>query len=107
MTVTRLFAGGRLFEVTGEGYRPTGEIREPSRRPSPIAGLRALSELLSASVLCNGARLRQDDGTWAVLGDPTEGALLVAAAKGGLTAESLEPSYPFLGEIPFDPERKM
>src|SRR5581483_1415426 len=107
MTVTRLFAGGRLFEVTGEGYRPTGEIREPLRPPSPIAGLRALSELLIASVLCNGARLREEGGTWAVLGDPTEGALLVAAAKGGLRGEALELSHPFLGEIPFDPERKM
>lgn len=124
MTVTRLFVDGRVFEVTGEGYHPAGEIREARRHPSPITGhpseppvketartavadLRAVSELLIASVLCNGATLRQDDGAWTILGDPTEGALLVAAAKAGLRAEALAPSYPFLGEIPFDPERKM
>ena len=71
----------------GEGYEPVGEIREalgvkdevsfpdPSRLPP------ALRELLTAAVLCNGATLRQEEGTWRILGDPTEGALLVAAAK--------------------------
>ena len=86
MTVTRLFAGDRVFEVTGEGYEPVGEIREtspPLKNLSPFtshlsplpSGLR---ELLTAAVLCNGATLRQEEGTWNILGDPTEGALLVA-----------------------------
>jgi Ca2+-transporting ATPase len=132
MTVTRLFAGDQVFEVTGEGYEPVGEIRETSselkvlsselsgkgieRRsdnselrtqnsePSQSPGLR---ELLTAGVLCNGATLRQENGTWQVIGDPTEGALLVAAAKAALTIETLESAYQFLGEVPFDPERKM
>jgi Ca2+-transporting ATPase len=113
MTVTRLFAGDRVFEVMGEGYEPVGEIREalgvkdevsfpdPSRLPP------ALRELLMAAVLCNGATLRQEEGTWRILGDPTEGALLVAAAKASVTLETLDPAYDFLGEVPFDPERKM
>jgi P-type Ca2+ transporter type 2C len=125
MTVTRLFAGDRVFEVTGEGYEPVGEIREkcselkvlsselsgkgiefrsdnsePSQSP-------ALCELLTAAVLCNGATLREENGTWQVIGDPTEGALLVAAAKAALTIETLDSAYHFLGEVPFDPERKM
>jgi P-type Ca2+ transporter type 2C len=110
MTVTRLFAGNRFFEVTGEGYEPVGEIRETGREavypdPSPLPpGLR---ELLTAAVLCNGATLRQEEGTWRILGDPTEGALLVVAAKAALTIEVLDSNYPFLGEVPFDPERKM
>ena len=110
MTVTRLFAGNRFFEVTGEGYEPVGEIRETGREaaypdPSPLPpGLR---ELLTAAVLCNGATLRQEEGTWRILGDPTEGALLVVAAKAALTIEVLDSTYPFLGEVPFDPERKM
>ena len=58
-------------------------------------------------MLCNGATLRQEDGAWTILGDPTEGALLVAAAKLDLRAAELESSQPFLGEIPFDSERKM
>ncbi len=124
MTVTRLYLDGRRFEVTGEGYAPTGEIRETSNvtreTSEPITddvsrltdyasrithdGLR---ELLSASVLCNGATLQQEDGSWRIVGDPTEGALLVVAAKGGLRKEQLETAFPFLGEAPFDPERKM
>jgi Ca2+-transporting ATPase len=66
-----------------------------------------LRELLTAGVLCNGATLKQENGAWQVIGDPTEGALLVAAAKAGLTKEELERSAPFRGEIPFDAERKM
>ena len=115
MTVTRLLAGGRLFEVTGDGYAPTGEIRELDRhselsaisyQPSAAnpAGLR---ELLTAAVLCNGATLREEQGGWRIIGDPTEGALLVAAAKRHLFKDRVEATHPFLGEVPFDPERKM
>ncbi|MEW6544633.1 MAG: HAD-IC family P-type ATPase [Nitrospirota bacterium] len=122
MTVTRLFLPGRLFEVTGEGYAPTGEIRqwsmvngqwqaghEPSpvtHHPSPITHS-SLRELLSAFALCNGASLREEEGAWRIVGDPTEGALLVAAAKLGLWKEPLEADQPLLGEAPFDPERKL
>ena len=115
MTVTKLFVGASAFDVTGEGYEPVGEIRETSwssknRSPftshvSPLpSGLR---ELLTAAVLCNGATLREEKGTWRILGDPTEGALLVVAAKAVLTIEILAKADDFLGEVPFDPERKM
>jgi Ca2+-transporting ATPase len=128
--VTKLFAGDLVFEVTGEGYEPVGEIREKSselkvlsselggsnlhvehselRTQNSEPGLpTALRELLTAAVLCNGATLREENGTWQVIGDPTEGALLVVAAKASLTIEILESTYHFLGEVPFDPERKM
>ena len=122
MTVTRLLTGDREFEVTGEGYEPVGEIRETldvkremssffknlspfTSHVSPLpSGLR---ELLTAAVLCNGATLREEKGTWQVIGDPTEGALLVAAAKAALRIEALASTSHFLGEVPFDPERKM
>ena len=123
MTVTRLFAGDRVFEVTGDGYEPVGEIVEAVEakakdvqespvltqpRPQPEPGSRgALRDLLTAAVLCNGATLREENGTWQVIGDPTEGALLVVAAKAALTIETLDSAYHFLGEVPFDPERKM
>lgn len=114
MTVTRLSIDGTLFEVTGEGYAPVGEIRrvapDPSsaiRTPSIQTTESGLRDLLIASVLCNGATLRKTQGMWSVLGDPTEGALLVAAAKMQLFKEPLETEHSFLGEIPFDPERKM
>ena len=120
MTVTKLFVGTSAFDVTGEGYQPVGTIRETldvkrettSPDPSPLTfdpsrlppGLR---ELLTAAVLCNGATLREENGTWQVIGDPTEGALLVAAAKVALTKEGLEDTASFEEEIPFDAERKM
>ncbi|TKB60646.1 MAG: cation-translocating P-type ATPase [Nitrospira sp.] len=122
MTVTRLFAGDLVFEVTGEGYEPVGEIREtldvkretspPLKNLSPFTSHlsplpSALRELLTAAVLCNGATLRLEEGAWRILGDPTEGALLVVAAKAALKIETLAKAYDFLGEVPFDPERKM
>lgn len=118
MTVTRLFVGDRVFEVMGDGYEPVGEIRETldvkretSSAPenlSPFTSLPSgLRELLTAAVLCNGATLREENGTWRILGDPTEGALLVAAAKAALTIETLGSANHFLGEVPFDSERKM
>jgi Ca2+-transporting ATPase len=137
MTVTRLFAGDLVFEVMGEGYQPVGEIREASGvrgeatredvnsqwstvnrdaafpehslplTPDPSRLPPGLHNLLTAAVLCNGATLREEKGTWQVIGDPTEGALLVVAAKAALTIETLAKAYDFLGEVPFDPERKM
>ncbi|MDZ4732556.1 MAG: cation-translocating P-type ATPase [Nitrospirota bacterium] len=130
MTVTKLFVGTAAFDVTGEGYEPVGGIRENSSElkvlSSELGGsnpllenqelrtqnlelnqVPALRELLTAAVLCNGATLREEKGTWQVIGDPTEGALLVAAAKVALTKEGLEDRAPFDEEIPFDAERKM
>ncbi len=110
MTVTKLLVGDGAFEVTGEGYEPVGEIREAGRDGSPVTRHSSLGtglrRLLTASVLCNGATLKQANGTWQVIGDPTEGALLVAAAKSAFTLEALELTHRFLGEVPFDPARK-
>jgi Ca2+-transporting ATPase len=105
MTVTSLYQGGEVFTVSGEGYVPVGEILSFGAPVQPDAR-QGLQALLRASVLCNGAELRQEGGQWAILGDPTEGALLVAAAKAGLWKADCEKEAPFLGEVPFDPERK-
>ncbi|MFO0706332.1 MAG: cation-translocating P-type ATPase [Nitrospira sp.] len=115
MTVTRLFAGDRVFQVTGEGYAPTGEIIKPIEGEAalewdpqvPASSRPGLRQLLTAAVLCNGASLNQEDGVWRVVGDPTEGALLVAAAKAGITTGQAKKDTTFAGEIPFDTERKM
>jgi P-type Ca2+ transporter type 2C len=114
MTVTRLFIDGNLFEVTGEGYEPKGEVRKiidgqwSSDTSADSSSLPAgVKHLLTVGVFCNGATLHQDEGIWKVIGDPTEGALLVAAAKAGLEKENLEHGMPFEREIPFDAERKM
>ncbi len=105
MTVTTLYQGGEIFTVTGEGYAPVGEIRSDGAPMTPTLKP-GLKTLLCASVLCNGADLRLEALLWHIVGDPTEGALLVAAAKAGLTKNHLEQENPWLSEVPFDSERK-
>lgn len=114
MTVTRLFVAGHRFVVTGEGYTPVGMVRAADHEASPMTDqtsrepqLDGVRALLEAAVLCNGAALKEQDDTWHIIGDPTEGALLVVAAKRGLFKPPLEEAHRFIGEVPFDPERKM
>ncbi|MBU2008994.1 MAG: cation-translocating P-type ATPase [Chloroflexi bacterium] len=99
MTVRRIYTDGQMIEVTGAGYEPRGEFR--SQGPLP-EGLR---RLLLAGVLCNDSCLCSNDGSWWVRGDPTEGALVVAAAKAGI-GEEVREKYPRMGEVPFSSERK-
>ncbi|MCX6349193.1 MAG: HAD-IC family P-type ATPase, partial [Candidatus Aureabacteria bacterium] len=106
MTVRAILAGGRLFDVSGAGYAPLGEFRLDGE-PADPASHPALLESLASAVLCNGARLVKEKSEWRIIGDPTEGALLTAAAKAGLWKHDLENQSAFLGEIPFDSERKM
>ncbi|WP_447978020.1 cation-translocating P-type ATPase [Candidatus Nitrospira bockiana] len=105
MTVTALYQDGEVVEVSGEGYAPVGEFSSGGRRLAPDERP-GLTALLHAAVLCNGAALRQEGEKWSVVGDPTEGALLVAAQKAGVVKTALEREAPLLGEAPFDPERK-
>ncbi|MEM3647987.1 MAG: cation-translocating P-type ATPase [Thermoproteota archaeon] len=105
MTVRKLYVEGKLVEVTGVGYEPKGEFRLGDDSVKPEGGLELL---LRIGVLCNNASLRRNDknNTWEIFGDPTEGALIVAAAKAGLEKGTLEESFPRIGEIPFTSERK-
>ena len=83
MTVTALYDDGDVLTLTGEGYAPSGDILL-SGKPVNLDSRLSLLATLRAAVLCNGAELRQQDGMFSILGDPTEGALLVAATKAGL-----------------------
>jgi len=108
MTVQRVWAGARVIEVTGIGYAPEGKFLGDGHEidPAEDPDLRAV---LEAGCLCNGARLKPpgaDDDTWTIVGDPTEGALLTAAGKAGLTFAQLDALYPLIEELPFDSERK-
>ena len=105
MTVTRIYAGSQMVEVTGNGYEPVGAFRLDGhdvniRQNDPLA------LLLLAAALCNDAELIRKDNGWQMIGDPTEGALIVAAAKAGFTRERLAQLYPRVDEVPFDSERK-
>jgi magnesium-transporting ATPase (P-type) len=107
MTVREIRVGGRRIEVTGRGYSPVGELLRDGE-PFDIAMDTDLPDLLTAAVLCNNARLLPVGGSpeYEVLGDPTEAALRVAAAKGGLDPEAASHRLPRWREIPFDSRRK-
>ena len=109
MTVRKIYVAGQMFNVSGTGYAPMGEFSvnggtstEPSEQ---------LNELLTAATLASDATLHPnlEDGQgtdWDIKGDPTEGALVVAAAKAGLEKEALDTKYPRRQEIPFTSETK-
>ncbi|SHF04997.1 potassium and/or sodium efflux P-type ATPase [Modicisalibacter ilicicola DSM 19980] len=105
MTVQKLWAGGETFDISGVGYAPEGDIRQGEQIAS-VQDNRALSELLLAGWLCNDSLLKQDEEGWKIQGDPTEGALLVAARKAGVdSAQSLE-AHPRLDSIPFESQHQ-
>ncbi|SMC89744.1 cation-translocating P-type ATPase [Sporomusa malonica] len=107
MTVVKVFTASDLFTVSGHGYNPEGEFIA-GEKPVKIDTKQELDLLLRASLLCNDAELKSlDDQIWSIVGDPTEGALVVAAAKGGYIKEAVTSLAPRLQEIPFDSGRKM
>jgi Ca2+-transporting ATPase len=110
MTVTRLWVDGVTLEVTGSGYEPRGEFRVNGREVD-LHDYPASTTALWVAALANDAQLdieENEEGESAprIVGDPTEGALIVAAAKAGANREALERAYPRVGEIPFDSNRK-
>ncbi|MHB8834892.1 MAG: cation-translocating P-type ATPase [Candidatus Methylomirabilia bacterium] len=110
MTVREAWTAGRRWSADGVGYDPAGKFSPADGAPADGGGEPAadLRELLAGAALCNNARLQPPDGGrgWSILGDPTEAALLVAAAKGGLDEAALARDLPRTREIPFDSRRK-
>jgi magnesium-transporting ATPase (P-type) len=103
MTVERVWTPALgWFEVEGAGYEPFGRFRQDGHVVDP----RPLRELLRCALLCNDARLTTGPTGVEVVGDPTEGALVVVAQKGGLRHEHEAARRPRVAEIPFDSERK-
>ncbi|MFX4262770.1 calcium-translocating P-type ATPase, SERCA-type [Pelotomaculum propionicicum] len=107
MTVTRVYAAGNFFEVSGAGYEPEGKFTEQNGNEVSALDDKNLALLLYGGLLNCDARLEETEKGYRVLGDPTEGALVVAAAKAGLKREEAGAKSPRLNEIPFDSERKM
>ncbi len=101
MTAVELISQMRRHEVTGDGYAPEGAIAhlDGDERISLDAALMPMA-------LCTDAAIREVDGRWDLVGDPTEGALVVLAAKGGLVIDDVRANHPRLGEVPFDSANK-
>jgi len=106
MTVRTLWTVAGRHEVTGSGYQPAGEIQGPDGEAARVEDDGALRWSLLAGVGCNDARLAERDEGYVVLGDPTEGAMLVVAAKGGLRAAAVADELPRVASIPFTSERQ-
>jgi P-type Ca2+ transporter type 2C len=106
MTVRAIATCGALVEVGGSGYIPEGAFAvegAPLAETSPVRD--AVARTLRAAALANDAALTNSEGRWRVQGDPTEGALIVAARKFGITEDELA-TFPRIAEIPFTSERK-
>jgi len=107
MTVRAVVTASGAVELTGIGYQPSGEVQRDGRPVTDPGVLGEVQELLAAATLVNNAVLVEQEGRWAIQGDPTEGALLVAARKVGHAAADLNLRFPRVGEVPFSSERKL
>jgi Ca2+-transporting ATPase len=105
MTIRRIYVEDRLIDVTGVGYEPKGEFHFGGKVLN-FEKDTALQMLLQTGSLCNDTSLVYVDGAWKVKGDPTEGALVVTAAKADLWQEKLQSQFPRIHEIPFSSETK-
>lgn len=105
MTVRKIYVAGQLVEVSGTGYEPQGRF---SRNGSTAESFPPMRSLLQAATLASDAHLVSNgaEGHWDIKGDPTEGALVVAAAKAGLNKVELDAQFPRMDEIPFTSETK-
>lgn len=104
MTIKKMFTGGTVYKVTGNGYKPEGSIlvdeTEVKELPLP------LKHTLESGVLCNDTKLVKEDDEWEIIGDPTEGAIVVVAEKAGISNSAFNSNNPRLYEIPFSSETK-
>ncbi|MBQ6252030.1 cation-translocating P-type ATPase [Ruminococcus sp.] len=118
MTVTELSTAEDTYLFSGMGYRVSGAVTKGEIAVNPVTE-KALSAALRCGVLCSTAEISAQEppksrnrgtlagkGEWSVTGDPTEAALLIAAAKAGITRQSLSAGYRSIGEFPFDSETR-
>ncbi|MBD2248896.1 cation-translocating P-type ATPase, partial [Nostoc sp. FACHB-888] len=110
MVVQAVHTASYAICVTGEGYSPEGafyhQVNARAEQEILVEAEPELRSLLLACVLCNDAVLHKENGDWAILGDPTEGALLAVAGKGGFRKDQEEQAFSRIAEFPFSSERK-
>ncbi len=106
MTIRQCYAGNRFYRVSGIGYDPEGGAILHDDIPVRMEEDRTLERLCLYGALCNDAALVRQEDQWLILGDPTEGALLVLARKAGIIPETVRERFPRLRDIPFSSESK-
>lgn len=104
MTVKLIYDGEHVYEATGSGYEPAGEMLHEGV-PVKIKDHKNLELVLRIGLLCNESNIYEEEGRFKVDGDPTEGALIVSAVKAGLNPEDEKKHYPQLGLVPFESHR--
>ena len=107
MTVRTVATASGRVEVTGVGYAPEGALLQDGQPLADGALRNEVTYTLGAADRANNAVLQEKDGRWIIQGDPTEGALIVAARKAGLTDDQLTARFARIGEVPFSSERKL
>ncbi|MFH2030464.1 MAG: cation-translocating P-type ATPase [Bacteroidota bacterium] len=105
MTIRKIYTDGKFFEVDGAGYIPRGAFSYQDEIIKPLEN-DYLKRLLELGTLCNDTHLNETEGSWGIIGDPTEGAVVVAAEKAGIDSEQLRKDFTRLNEIPFSSEAK-
>ena len=105
MVVQSVCTSQNTLKVTGNGYVPQGDF-EVDGKSIDIEDYPEISPLLVPCAICNDAVLQQEKGDWIILGDPTEGALVTLAGKGGIEQDQWNSKLPRIGEFPFSSERK-
>ncbi|WP_341527461.1 cation-translocating P-type ATPase [Nostoc sp. UHCC 0302] len=105
MVVQSIYTNNKTFRVTGQGYAPTGDFQLDSQT-IPVDEYPEIPALLVACAVCNDSVLQKENGEWAILGDPTEGALITLAGKAGIEKDQWNSKLPRVAEFPFSSERK-
>jgi Ca2+-transporting ATPase len=105
MTVRQIFDGNSFIQITGEGYEPRGEFRKDNKALTSDE-MERLTALLKIGALCNDSYLISENGKFNIIGDPTEGALVVAAGKANISKNELDKTLPRIDEIPFESENQ-
>lgn len=104
LMVTRIYLGGKEYEVDGEGYSPRGKFYFEDE-PIDAKDVNGMETLFSVGILCNSANLLEEGGKYSIVGDPTEGALIVAGKKYFGNSEEYEIGKEKIWENPFESER--
>ncbi len=102
MTVTKIFAENNIFDVSGTGYEPLGKFSMDGKEISP----EKTGMIIRTGYLCNNSQLNKKDDKWDIIGDPTEGSLVVLGKKAGMKDEEINKRFSLVQELPFDSDRK-